>query len=115
MASSGDKSEPGLSHWGDITVVVIYFLMVLGVGFWVSGLSSLASTLAYCIEINLILSILYHYHVYRILIIHALSANDQDLMEDWLCQLNGRSLLFTLRRGHDGGPSKLNADCEANI
>lgn len=31
-----DKSAPGLTHWGDITVVVIYFVLVLAVGLWVS-------------------------------------------------------------------------------
>ena len=30
------SEQPGLNHWGDITVVVIYFVLVLAVGFWVS-------------------------------------------------------------------------------
>lgn len=32
MTASPEK--PGLNHWGDITVVVVYFVLVLAVGFW---------------------------------------------------------------------------------
>lgn len=31
-------ATPGLDHWSDIVVVVIYFIGVLGVGLWVSNL-----------------------------------------------------------------------------
>lgn len=28
------SSQPGLNHWGDVFVVVVYFILVLAVGFW---------------------------------------------------------------------------------
>lgn len=35
MADDG-RHTPGLDHWGDITVVAVYFVLVLAVGLWVS-------------------------------------------------------------------------------
>lgn len=39
----GKSTEIGLHHWGDILVVVVYFLLVLAVGFWVSDAFTLNS------------------------------------------------------------------------